>query len=195
MAPTEQASALAVVLPTLTQLRALKLTGATTLERLPAGVSALTALTSLVVDVRMRDRGPEGPEPEDFAPLGRGGGGDAGLLRCFGLRRLVVRGFNGPLHLPEGMERFSLLEELDLGGCQELWNLGPWLLRLPALKRLVVPRRSVQQGVFEALALRNDPHQVEVVEEGGGGDGKGQEGDEDFDWGNEDAEGWAEEGL
>jgi hypothetical protein len=116
MAPTEQASALAVVLPTLTQLRALKLTGATTLERLPAGVSALTALTSLVVDVRMRDRGPEGAEPEDFAPLGRGGGGDAGLLRCFDLRRLVVRGFDGPLHLPEGMERFSLLEVRRLDG-------------------------------------------------------------------------------
>jgi hypothetical protein len=84
---------------------------------------------------------------------------------------------------------------LDLGGCQEVWNLGPWLLRLPALKRLVVPRRSVEQGVFEALALRNDPHQVEVVEEGGGGDGKGQEGDGGVNWGNEDAEGWAEEGL
>jgi hypothetical protein len=104
------ATSLAAALPTLTQLRALQLTGTTTLDRLPAGVSALTALTSLVVDVRMRDRGPAGPEPEDFAPLGRGGGGDAGLLRCFGLRRLVVRGFNGPLHLPEGMERFSLLE-------------------------------------------------------------------------------------
>jgi hypothetical protein len=92
---------------------------------------------------------------------------------------------------------------LDLSGCQEVWNLGPWLLRLPALKRLVVPRRSVQQSVFEALALRNDPHQVEVVEEGGGagaggwgeGDGEGQEGDGGFGWGNEDAEGWAAEGL
>jgi hypothetical protein len=110
MSTMELAASVAAALPSLTQLRALHLTGTTTLDRLPAGVSALTALTSLVVDMRMRDRGPEGPDPEDFAPLGRGGGGDAGLLRCFGLRRLVVRGFNGPLHLPEGMERFSLLE-------------------------------------------------------------------------------------
>jgi hypothetical protein len=73
---------------------------------------------------------------------------------------------------------------LDLGGCQDVWNLGPWLLRLPAVKRLVVPRRSVEQGVFEALALRNDPHRVEVVEEGGGDNGEGQEGDERSSWRN-----------
>jgi hypothetical protein len=97
---------LATALVALTQLRALKLTGTTTLEKLPAAIPFLKALTSLVVDVRMRDSGPDGPEPKDFAPLGDG----TGLLRCFGLRRLVVRGFSGPLHMPEGMERFSLLE-------------------------------------------------------------------------------------
>jgi len=175
----------------LPQLTALAITGAPTLHRLPSGASELTALTGLVLDVTMRDRGEEGPEPEDYAPLGRGGGGDAGRLRCWGLRRLVVRGFGGPLHLPGGMERFTRLEELDLGGRQELWNLGPWLLRLHALRKVVVPRRSAQQSLFEALALRNDPHQVDVEEEDGVGGDEGSDGG----WGREDGEGWASEGF
>lgn len=104
------ASQPSAALAALPQLRALALTGSGTLHRLPSGASALTALTALEVDLKMRDRGPEGPEPEDFAPLGRGGDGDAGLLRAWGLRRLAVRGFGGPLHLPEGMDRFSDLQ-------------------------------------------------------------------------------------
>ena len=90
---------------------------------------------------------------------------------------------------PPAPARFP--QELDLGGDQELWNLGPWLLRLRALRRLAVPRRSAQQGVFEALALRNDPHQVEVVE-----DGPAADDDEDAGaWGMADAEDWGAEGL
>ncbi len=52
-----------------------------------------------------------------------------------------------------------------------------------------MPRRAAGQSVFEALALQNDPHQVEVEEEDDGR-GEGEEG-----WGREDGEGWAEEGL
>jgi hypothetical protein len=92
-------------------LRALTVTGSATLHRLPRSVTALTALTSLEVGATMRDRGEDGPLPQDFAPLGRGGEGDGqGLLRSPGLRRLVVRDFQGRLHLPDGMERFTALE-------------------------------------------------------------------------------------
>lgn len=104
---------LMAALPALTRLRALAITcdpsDAAGCARLPPGFSDLTALTCLELTPRLRDRGPEGNEPEDFAVLGRGGGGDEGLLRAWGLRRLVVRDFGGPLHMPEGMERFSEL--------------------------------------------------------------------------------------
>ena len=66
---------------------------------------------------------------------------------------------------------------------------------------MVVPKRSAAQPVFEALELRNDPHQVEVREDAGGyGGGYGGGGYGSYDdgdgggWG-EDAEGWADEGL
>jgi hypothetical protein len=164
----------------LTQLRDLRLCRAPRgLHCMPSALSALTALTSLELGMRLRDRDGDGPEPEDLAPLGRGApaalgtdpaalaaaGVEHGPLMCFGLRRLVVRGFRGPLHLPEGLERFTALEELDLGGRQTLANLGPWLLQMPALRRVVVPTRSAAQDVFEALELRSDPHQVDVFED------------------------------
>lgn len=178
----------------LTALRSLSVTGSATLHRLPRSVTALTGLTSLEIGATMRDRGDDGPLPQDFAPLGRGGEENGqGLLRAWGLRRLVVRDFQGRLHLPEGMERFTALEELDLGGRQELWNLGPWLLRLRALRRVVVPRRAAAQSLFEALSLRNDPHQVEVVEEDADHEGAPPS-DDDGDWGG-DAEDWAGEGF
>lgn len=115
-------------------LRSLRLTGADTLHRLSSGVSELTALTNLELDIRLRDRGPEGNEPEDFAPLGRGvpaAAGIAGSLRCPGLRRLVARGFRGPLHLPEGLERFVELEVSERGRLAAFW--GPGQRGQPAL--------------------------------------------------------------
>lgn len=68
-------------------------------------------------------------------------------------------------------------------------NLGPWLLRLPALRRVVVPSRAAAQGIFEVLELRNDPHQVEVVEDGGGNLGGGES-----SW-ETDGEAWGDEPL
>jgi hypothetical protein len=94
---------------------------------------------------------------------------------------------------PSPLPSPSSHQELDLGGRQELWNLGPWLLRLRALRRVVVPRRAAAQSLFEALSLRNDPHQVEVVEEDADHEGAPPS-DDDGDWGG-DAEDWAGEGF
>jgi hypothetical protein len=52
-----------------------------------------------------------------------------------------------------------------LGGRQTVSNLGPWLLHMPALRRVTVPDRSAAQDVLETLELRNGPRQVEVVED------------------------------
>jgi hypothetical protein len=210
----------------LTQLRDLRLCRAPLgLHRMPSALSALTALTNLELGMRLRDHDGDGPEPEDLAPLGRGApaalgtdpaaltaaGVGHGPLMCFGLRRLVVRGFRGPLHLPEGLERFTALEELDLGGRQTVANLGPWLLRMPALRCVTVPARSAAQSVFEALELRNDPHQVEVIEDPDGptfsdsdsdaisedDDEEDEDEDDEDEYGSweEDGEPWAGEGF
>jgi hypothetical protein len=149
---------------------------------MPSAVCALTALTSLELGMRLHDHTRYGAlAPEKVAPLGGGVpaalGTDADAaalaaarvehapLMCLGLRRLIVRGSRGQLHLPEGLERFTALEELDLGGRQTVTNLGPWLLHMPALRRVTVPERSAAQDVLETLELRNGPRQVEVVED------------------------------
>jgi hypothetical protein len=112
----------------LTQLRDLRLCRAPRgLHRMPSAVCALAALTSLELGMRLHDHTRYGAlAPEKVAPLGGsvpaalGTDADADAaaaarvehapLMCLGLRRLIVRGSRGQLHLPEGLERFTALE-------------------------------------------------------------------------------------
>ena len=127
----------------LTNLRRLAVTGLSTILTLPHSMSRLTALTSLDVDVH-REAPLEARTYMRLPPHRRR------TCSSSGERGFVTR--RGQL-LPQ--------VELVLSSYGGWLTLCPWLLALPALRRLVLPKSEAAQAL--AQALRGEPHNVTVV--------------------------------
>ncbi|GBF98391.1 hypothetical protein Rsub_10786 [Raphidocelis subcapitata] len=124
-------------------LEELVITGRHFDARVPPAVSTLTQLTRLEVGLRWQAGAREGPNA-DSEPLWPRRGANARpcpIAGCASLRELVLRDRGPRLELgdADGLLTLTCLTSLDLGGVANPVLLGDWLLRMPALRRLVVP--------------------------------------------------------
>ncbi|GBF92255.1 hypothetical protein Rsub_05338 [Raphidocelis subcapitata] len=129
---------LLAALSRLTSLRELAFTGRQRYEYLPRGVLVLTQLTRL--ELGLHSGACEGGAALLTGPwdIGRRPSPIAG---CVSLRELVLHDGGEELKICAlaGLSRLTALTSLDLGGVANPVLLGDWALRMPALRRLVVP--------------------------------------------------------